>query len=529
MAVVVFLSAVSKEFHDSDPRQPQAFESYRYILERSLSRLGTGYQVIVQETLAQGFGDLLGMLDEEVGKSDVVVHLVGEMAGAIPQAVSLRRLREHHRDFLSHEPELAESIGEGHGISYTQWEFYLAVQHRQRRLAFLADPTAPRSPLKQSDDQQRASQAEHVRRLKLMGEHPEPFADQRDLALKVVTSVVRRGLGPASDVSPPTPEIVQAARDQAPQMVREIAEGLKQASKTALQPNDPAGVEAYLRPVDSAALKYELDRRTTLELVQEHVEETRLDSQTDPTAENLYELAFAELAMGNYPAAITAARQSAELARARMIADPDHTQTHREQALNALLLLSEAAQLAHRHAESIAALEQGGTLIDPTREPVFWADYHEPLAEDYLTYAQYARAKSLIDQILDIRDDHQGEGHPAYPNSLLVWCNLLYAEADYRGEIGVAARAERLFTAQIPPNLPGIAAALNCQGVTLHTLGRHRESEPLLRRSLALDEQSYGAEHPEVARALNNLAGLLQDTNRLAEAEPLMRRALAID
>ena len=28
---------------------------------------------------------------------------------------------------------------------------------------------------------------------------------------------------------------------------------------------------------------------------------------------------------------------------------------------------------------------------------------------------------------------------------------------------------------------------------------------------------------------LNNLAQLLQDTNRLAEAEPLMRRALAID
>ena len=30
-------------------------------------------------------------------------------------------------------------------------------------------------------------------------------------------------------------------------------------------------------------------------------------------------------------------------------------------------------------------------------------------------------------------------------------------------------------------------------------------------------------------RDLNNLAQLLQDTNRLAEAEPLMRRALAID
>ena len=50
-----------------------------------------------------------------------------------------------------------------------------------------------------------------------------------------------------------------------------------------------------------------------------------------------------------------------------------------------------------------------------------------------------------------------------------------------------------------------------------------------MRRALAIDEKSFGPEHPNVATDLNNLAQLLQDTNRLAEAEPLMRRALAID
>jgi hypothetical protein len=50
-----------------------------------------------------------------------------------------------------------------------------------------------------------------------------------------------------------------------------------------------------------------------------------------------------------------------------------------------------------------------------------------------------------------------------------------------------------------------------------------------MRRALAIDEASYGAEHPNVAIRLNNLAALLKATNRLAEAEPLMRRALAID
>ena len=50
-----------------------------------------------------------------------------------------------------------------------------------------------------------------------------------------------------------------------------------------------------------------------------------------------------------------------------------------------------------------------------------------------------------------------------------------------------------------------------------------------MRRALAIDEASYGKDHPNVAIDLNNLAQLLQATNRLGEAEPLMRRALAID
>ncbi|MCA8988928.1 MAG: tetratricopeptide repeat protein, partial [Planctomycetaceae bacterium] len=57
---------------------------------------------------------------------------------------------------------------------------------------------------------------------------------------------------------------------------------------------------------------------------------------------------------------------------------------------------------------------------------------------------------------------------------------------------------------------------------------RLAEAEPLMRRALAIDEQSYGPEHPSVARDLNNLALLLQAINRFEEAEPLMRRCLCI-
>lgn len=49
-----------------------------------------------------------------------------------------------------------------------------------------------------------------------------------------------------------------------------------------------------------------------------------------------------------------------------------------------------------------------------------------------------------------------------------------------------------------------------------------------MRRVLAIDEQSFGPDHPNIAIRLNNLAQVLQATNRLAEAEPLMRRGPCI-
>ena len=63
----------------------------------------------------------------------------------------------------------------------------------------------------------------------------------------------------------------------------------------------------------------------------------------------------------------------------------------------------------------------------------------------------------------------------------------------------------------------------------MQATNRLGEAEPLMRRALAIDEASYGPDHPDVAIDLNNLAPLLQATNRLGEAEPLIRRALAID
>lgn len=56
---------------------------------------------------------------------------------------------------------------------------------------------------------------------------------------------------------------------------------------------------------------------------------------------------------------------------------------------------------------------------------------------------------------------------------------------------------------------------------------RYDEAEPLCRRSLALQEATYGPNHLEVASTQLRLASLLMLQNRFEEAEPLYRQSLA--
>jgi tetratricopeptide (TPR) repeat protein len=75
---------------------------------------------------------------------------------------------------------------------------------------------------------------------------------------------------------------------------------------------------------------------------------------------------------------------------------------------------------------------------------------------------------------------------------------------------------------------PNVAISLNNLAQVLQATDRSAEAEPLMRRALAMDEKSLGPRHPNVAIRLSNLGRLLQATGRFAEAEPLMRRGAEI-
>jgi len=72
------------------------------------------------------------------------------------------------------------------------------------------------------------------------------------------------------------------------------------------------------------------------------------------------------------------------------------------------------------------------------------------------------------------------------------------------------------------------ATALNGHALTLYTMGRYRQAEPLYRQAMEITGEALGTEHPDYAIRLNNLAELLAKTERAGEALKLYARALGV-
>lgn len=152
----------------------------------------------------------------------------------------------------------------------------------------------------------------------------------------------------------------------------------------------------------------------------------------------------------------------------------------------------------------------------------------EPSSQDVRSWPSiYDPAQSHLSVLIDsaeLREIFE-------PTSRLMTYLAVYllARADFSKAEPLIRRALAIDEHSYGAEHPDVATQLNNLAQLLKETNRLAEAEPLMRRALAIDEQSYGTEHPAVAIRLNNLASLLLETNRLVEAEQLMRRALAID
>ena len=158
--VKIFLSTVSAEFR-----------SYRDALRHYLERPNVTAKV--QEDFIATGSETLDMLDDYIRQCNVVIHLVGDMTGAMAPAPSVAAIRQRYPDFGSRLPPVATFLeAGGPPLSYTQWEAWLALYHDNRLIIAVPESSAQRDDRYTLDPLQATAQKEHLARLRSINRHP---------------------------------------------------------------------------------------------------------------------------------------------------------------------------------------------------------------------------------------------------------------------------------------------------------------------------------------------------------------------
>jgi len=89
---------------------------------------------------------MLDKLDVYIAHCDAVVHLVGDMTGSSPDARERDALMRKYPDLAERLPSLAQPLESGAGVSYTQWDAWLALYHGKLLFVAEAKAGAPRGP-----------------------------------------------------------------------------------------------------------------------------------------------------------------------------------------------------------------------------------------------------------------------------------------------------------------------------------------------------------------------------------------------
>jgi tetratricopeptide (TPR) repeat protein len=178
MSVQIFLSTVSDEFL-----------RYRDLLRSDLTRHNV--EVKVQEDFKDLGGETLDKLDVYIAHCDAVVHLIGDMTGAYPGERGLSALLAKYPDLPAKLPPLSAALKDGVGVSYTQWEAWLALYHGKLLLIASAAETAERGLKYEPTDGSRTAQNAHLTRLKAVERYPGcTFTSADNLAKYVLGSTI---------------------------------------------------------------------------------------------------------------------------------------------------------------------------------------------------------------------------------------------------------------------------------------------------------------------------------------------------
>ena len=186
MAVQLFLSCVSDEFG-----------GYRDALRGALAR--PNVEVKIAEDFKALGGDTLSVLEAYIAQCEAVVHFVGDMTGSAPRDYAVNELLARCPDLKLDCRRFGAALDAGTAISYTQWEAWLAIYFHKDLLIVQPAAHVARGSWFAPTDASRASQAEHLMRLKAMDRYPAPaFTSADNLIAQIFSSAVLEALSKAA-------------------------------------------------------------------------------------------------------------------------------------------------------------------------------------------------------------------------------------------------------------------------------------------------------------------------------------------
>jgi len=493
----VFISAVTRELG-----------TVRKLVKKGLE--DNDYHAVEQDNFPPDYRDLIDKLRERINSCDAVIHIAGHCYGAEPK----------------HRPDDAPRR------SYTQPEYDIAVDLGKPVYVFLTGDGFPADPHDPEPLELRGLQEVHRERLTSTGRDYSHTASIEQLDQKVRSlqlKVVR------------LEEELQQVDQKVAVTGRRLWRWLVLVTVVGGAALGAVGVVGWRQHIESekaeAARKVVTGVDKSLTSVNTNLEEVRKqfadpDVLTGKIKSHIRKRADEEIAATKKKAPDDW-RKRAEIEKRRDQAlerVEDLVETIRKGLAGAPdPIFVEAAAILGKQGvdEAIKYLEQKQSSIE---RKISAANSSRDEAEQHLReayrpkmlQADLYQVKLIWDEALHIREEIAQET-PSWFEARSRLGKLLYTLASY------GKSEPHLRTAvEVAANPREEATALNDLALLLQATNRLSDAEPLYRRALAIDERSYGPNHPEVATNLNNLAALLQATNRMSEAEPLSRRALAI-
>lgn len=164
-----------------------------------------------------------------------------------------------------------------------------------------------------------------------------------------------------------------------------------------------------------------------------------------------------------------------------------------------------------------------------TRQAERTPDYADELGRHArLLDAQWDSARAQFQAQIELERELHGSAHPRVANARISYSNLLSVLGEYEGTLEQRQRAIEILRAGGADQRSRLADALGLISDTYRELQRPQEAEDAARESFDIQRELHGDEHPSTATARIHLAQVADARGRTGESIRLYREALPV-